>query len=387
MDKLILKKNADGRIKSGHPWIFSNEIVSHLDCSPGTIVEVISDSGKSYGLAFYNPHSLVAGRLLYATNFDFYEIKNRIEKAFELRKFLFPGEKSYRVVFGESDFLPGLIVDKYENYLSVQFLSAGIDVLKDKIVDALLQTIPDIEGIIEKDISTHRKTENLPEQEIVLHGEIPEKVRFVENRILYDISLIEGQKTGYFLDQKLNRKFLQTITSGKTVLDCFCNQGGFALNAAIGGAKYVLGVDISQNAVNASINNAKINNITNVAFIKADVFDYLEDELKAGNKWDIIVLDPPAFTKNRKTLPKAKAAYAKINRLAMKLINKGGFLVTSSCSHHLREDVFYETIQREAAKLNLKLTLIYRGLQSPDHPILVSMPETQYLKFFVFQII
>jgi len=387
MEKLILKKDADNRIRHGHPWIFSNEIVQHIDCEDGEIVEILSSTGKSYGLAFYNSHSLVAGRLLYCEKFDYSLICERIRRSLEYRKFLFPDENSYRVVFGESDLLPGLIVDKYSNYLSVQFLSAGVDKIKETIINALLEAIPDIEGIIEKDISTHRKSENLPEVETVLYGTIADKTRFSENSILFDVSLKEGQKTGYFLDQKINRKFLQSIAKGKTVLDCFCNQGGFALNAAKSGATHVLGVDISQSAVDTSQHNAKINNFNNVDFIKDDVFDFLENENSTGNKWDIIVLDPPAFTKNRKTLPKAKAGYAKINRLALKLLNKNGFIVTPSCSHHLKEQDFFDIIQREASKQNVKLRLVYRGMQSPDHPILVSMPETQYLKFFVFQLI
>ncbi len=387
MEKLILKKNADERIKHGHPWVFSNEVAQHLNCNDGEIVEILSSTGKSYGLAFYNSHSLVSARLLYTEKFDYSIICERIHRSLEYRKFIFPDENSYRVVFGESDLLPGLIVDKYSNYLSIQFLSAGVDKLKDTIIKALLDVIPNVEGIIEKDISTHRKSENLPEVETVLYGNIADKTRFSENNIFFDVSLKEGQKTGYFLDQKINRKFLQDIAKGKTVLDCFCNQGGFALNAARSDAAYVLGIDVSQSAVDASQHNAKINNFHNVNFIKDDVFDFLEKENSKGKKWDIIVLDPPAFTKNRKTLPKAKAGYAKINRLALKLLNQNGFLVTSSCSHHLKEQDFLDIIQREASKPNIKLRLVYRGIQSPDHPILVSMPETQYLKFFVFQLI
>lgn len=387
MEKLILKKNADERIKHGHPWIFSNEVERHINCEDGEIVEIVSSTGISYGLAFYNAHSLVSARLLYTDKFDYALICKRIRRSFEYRKSIFPNEDSYRVVFGESDLLPGLIVDKYSNYLSVQFLSAGVDKIKDTIISALLEVIPNIEGIIEKDISLHRKSENLPEIETILYGNIPDKIRFSENNIFFDVSLKEGQKTGYFLDQKVNRKFLQDIAKGKTILDCFCNQGGFALNAAVANASYVLGIDISQSAVNASSHNAKINNFNKVEFIKDDVFDFLEKENNQGKKWDIIVLDPPAFTKNRKTLPKAKAGYAKINRLALKLLNQNGFLVTSSCSHHLKEQDFYEIIQREASKQKIKLRLVYRGMQSPDHPILISMPETQYLKFFVFQLI
>lgn len=387
MDKIVLKPKCDFRLRAGHPWIFSNEIVGHLKKETGEIVDVVSATGYSYGKAFYNPNSLVCGRLLNAFNFNKDTIKQRIIESLEYRKFLFPQENSYRFVYGESDLLPGLIVDKYADYLSVQFLSSGMDKLKNEIVEILLEVLPGAKGIIEKDISSHRKTEGLEEIEQMLFGEIPELVRIEENGIKLDVGLAKGQKTGYFLDQKLNRKFLQGISHGKKVLDCFCNQGGFALNAAKADAKYSLAVDISSQALELAANNAKINGFENIEFGKADVFDFLEKQSSRGERWDIIVLDPPAFTKNRKTLPKAKAGYAKINKLALRMLESGGILISSSCSHHLEEEVFLELISNEAAKLGKKLRIIFRGMQSPDHPILMSMPETNYLKFFAFQVI
>ncbi len=388
MDKLLLKPRADIRIKQGHPWLFSNELALHPELAAGHIVEVHSASGVNYGTAFYNPHSLVSARLLFShTDLTKELLVNRIENALNYRRQFLPGEETFRLIYGESDLLPGLIVDKYEDYLAVQFLSAGMDLRKDLIVESLVSVLPQTKGIIEKDMSAHRTTEGLPQTEEIIFGEIPENIQISENNIKFEVALLGGQKTGYYLDQKLNRKFLQTISKGKRVLDCFCNQGGFALNAAKAGADYALGVDLSAPSLELADNNAKINDFFDVGFQKAHVFEYLENASDLNEKWDIVILDPPAFTKNRKTVPKAIAGYAKINRLALKLLSKQGFLVSSSCSHHISEEVFLELISKEAAKLNKRLRIVYRGSQSPDHPILPAMPETNYLKFFVFQII
>lgn len=388
MQTLTLKNKNDFRLRKGHPWIFSNEIVSHLDVNyPNDIVRVVSSAGYDYGFAFYNPNSLVAGRLLRTSErFDENLITKRLSTALEYRKSVLDGENSFRMVFGESDLLPGLIVDKYADYLSVQLLSRSMDARKDLIVECLLKVLPNTKGIIEKDISNHRNNEGLDQKEEVLYGEVPDAVEFEENGIKYAVPLIGGQKTGYFLDQKINRMYLQKISKGKKVLDCFCNQGGFALNAAKADADFALGVDISQSAVDTATNNASINSFTNAEFLKADVFDFLEKAVSRQEKWDIVVLDPPAFTKNRKTLPKAIAGYSKINKLALRLIPKGGYLVSSSCSHHLPEEEFLELISDEAAKQGRHLKLLYRGAQSPDHPILPAMLETNYLKYLIFKV-
>jgi len=385
---VTLKKNHDKRLWLGHHWIFSNELETVPKYDAGDIVEVFNSSGKSYGYGFFNPNSLISVRLLFTDqNIDTEFFQKRIEDAISYRKRLFPGSNVYRMVFGESDYLPGLIIDRYGDYLSIQALSAGIDKFMDEIVEALLIVLPEIPGIYEKNSSQLRVAEGLPLNEGVLYGVVPDNFIIEEEGIKLNISLSLGQKTGYFLDQRWNRKFIRSISKDMRVLDCYTNQGGFALNAALGGATKVSAIDVSQPALDQAAENAKSNNFNSIEYIKADVSEFLLNEIESGNSWDMIILDPPAFAKSRKKVPVAKAGYAKINRLAMKLITKHGILVSSSCSQQIEEDVFFDIIHREASKLNRQLRLIFRGLQSPCHPILAAMSETKYLKFFVFEVL
>jgi 23S rRNA (cytosine1962-C5)-methyltransferase len=385
---VTIKKGHERRIRSGHLWVFSNELVSVPDYEAGSVVEVQSSRGESFGYGFYNPHSLIAVRLLQTGN----EINTglfiqRIKDALDYRNLVLPGEEIYRFVFGESDFLPGLVIDRYGDYLSVQMLSAGMEQSRQMIIDALLEVIPGIKGIIEKNNSKLREIEGLPLREGVIYGSIPEEFQTLENNIKLNISLSEGQKTGYFLDQKINRRVVGSLSNGRSVLDCFCNQGGFALNAARGGAKKVMGVDSSPSAIERAGLNASSNGFENTEFIVDDVVTCLQNEISKGCTWDMVILDPPAFAKNKKSVPTAKAGYARINKLALKLIPRYGFLATSSCSQHITEDVFYEIVLKEAESRRRQLKLVYRGMQAPDHPVLSSMPETKYLKFFIFQVI
>lgn len=387
--KVHLKAYADKRLKNGHLWVFSNEL-SHVpkDIPIGSIVEVMNGKGTSFGLGFYNPNSLISVRLLNTHAFiDEKFFFNRINQALEFRKMLFPNIDNYRLIFGESDGLPGLVVDRYGDYLSIQSLSSGIEVNMPIIIDALLKAFPNTKGIIAKNISRLRLIENLEQKEEVLYGEIPEEIFITENGVKLSLNLVSGQKTGYFLDQKVNRKFLQSISKGKSVLDCFCNQGGFALNSALAGASKALGIDSSKDAIASSLKNKEINNFTNVDFQVKEVFDYLEKGAAENEKWDIIVLDPPAFAKKRKEVGAAKHGYSKINRLALEMLNNNGILISSSCSQAVEEETFLELITREAAKQRKQLQLVFRGGQSPCHPILMSMPETNYLKFFAFKVI
>ncbi|OGU16071.1 MAG: hypothetical protein A2X61_13230 [Ignavibacteria bacterium GWB2_35_12] len=385
MEKLFIKRNHDKRIKAGHLWIFSNELETIPDLSSGSVVEVYTSNNTNLGLGFYNPNSLIAVRLLktYSTvNSDFF--LDRFIKAYELRKRLGKTEMC-RLVFGESDLLPGLIVDKYSYYLSTQILSAGMEKFIDVIIEALLKILPETKGIIAKNNSKLRVLEGLPLEEKVLFGDIPDEIITIENGIKLTISLKHSQKTGYFLDQTENRKFVKSISKGLNVLDCYCNQGGFALHSAKGGAKEIVCIDSSNTALAQAKRNAEINNFTNIDFIESDVPEFLNKEISRDSKWDLIILDPPSFAKSKKDVRNASKGYAKINRLALQLLSDGGFLATSSCSQHITEETFYDIIFREAVKLNIQLRLINRGSQAPDHPILASMPETKYLKFFVFQ--
>ncbi len=384
-----LKAYADKRLKNGHLWVFSNELKSISKEIPvGSVVELLNDKGTSFGLGYYNPNSLISVRLLGThANIDEKFFIDRINLALNHRKMLFPNANNYRLIFGESDGLPGLVVDRYGDYLSLQSLSAGIELNMPTITSALIKALPNTKGIIAKNISRLRLIENLEQKEEVLFGEIPEEIFISENGVKLSLNLVSGQKTGYFLDQKVNRNFLQTISKGKTVLDCFCNQGGFALNAAFAGAKKSLGIDSSKDAISSSLKNKELNNFENADFEVQEVFQYLEKAAENKEKWDIIVLDPPAFAKKRKEVGAAKHGYSKINKLAMEMLNNNGILISSSCSQAVEEETFIEIISREAAKQHKQLQLIFRGGQSPCHPILMSMPETNYLKFFAFKVV
>lgn len=382
---MYLKRNHDKRIKGGHLWIFSNELASIPELTPGTIVEVFNSKNEEIGLGFYNPHSLISVRLLKTNkkiNIDFFT--ERISNAYAMRKQLNMTETA-RIVFGESDFLPGLIIDKYGEYLSIQILSAGMELFINEIIESLITVLPNSKGIIAKNNSKLRALEGLPLEEKVIFGSIPDEIITNENGIILSISLKQSQKTGYFLDQSYNRKFISTISYGLNVLDCYSNQGGFGLHAAKGGANNITCVDSSESALVQAKRNAELNNFTNVDLIKDDVSDYLKNELLKNSHWDMVILDPPSFAKSKKDVKTAIKGYAKINHLALQLLTDNGFLASSSCSQHITEDVFYDIIVNEAIKQQIQLKMIYRGAQAPDHPILASMPETKYLKFFVFQ--
>ncbi|MFN4770233.1 MAG: class I SAM-dependent rRNA methyltransferase [Candidatus Kapaibacterium sp.] len=386
MTTLRLAPKAHKRIRQGHLWVFRDELAPHEPCEAGDLVRIVTDYDYDLGVGFYHPTSQIAVRLLAAPDFTKERITNRLRSALQLREQLFAPETAYRLVFGESDGFPGLIVDRYGDYCAVQFLSAGIDKRRAEITEALLDVMPNVKGIIAKNDSQLRSKEGLPRTTEVLFGEIPPSIEMTENGIRYNLSLAEGQKTGYFLDQRVNRSFIAQIAKGLRVMDCFTNQGGFALNAAAGGALEVLGVDSSASAIEACSRNAALNNYTQCSWLVADVFDDLKRRAAAAEKWDMIILDPPAFTKTKAQVAQAKRGYAEINRQALKLISNGGYLVSASCSHHMREDMLMDVILEESRRVNRKLALVYRGHQSPCHPVYMPMPETQYLKFLVFRV-
>lgn len=388
MTELTIKRKAEKRIASGHLWIFSNELTEIPKIEAGTIVRIKGESGANYCTAFYNPHSLIAARLLLTDKeADKSFFVERIRAALNFRESIFQGEKTYRLIFGESDLLPGIVIDRYENCFSMQLLSAGADKLKDVIIEALLEVVPETQGIIEKNISHLRALEGLDNVEQIVYGTIPESILTTESGIKLNISLENSQKTGYYLDQRLNRLQLRQYCKDKKVLDCFANQGGFALNAAAAGAKLAVGVDSSESACHKAKINAKLNNFDNCDFVCSEVFDFLNAEIEKGAKWDVIVLDPPAFAKNKKSVPQALSAYGKLNRLALRLLSRGGILVSSSCSQNVSRNDFAETLHKEIAKAEHRAALMFTGAQSPDHPILTAMPETDYLKFFIYRII
>lgn len=385
---LRLLPNMHGRIRDGHPWVFKESLKPHEPIPIGALVRVFTDYDHDYGIGLYNPHSSVAVRLLHTheseLSVDFFV--KRLKSAIAIRERVFPGMDSYRLCFGESDGLPGLIIDRYGAYCALQCLSAGMDLRIDFIVSALRIVIPEIQGIIAKHDSQLRIKEGLNQGEYVVFGEIPEVIEISEHGIRLHVSLLHGQKTGYFLDQRLNRAWVESLSEGLDVLDCFTNQGGFALHACKGGARSVLGIDSASQAISASRINADLNGFAQCSFEQADVFDMLKKSVQEGKKWDMIILDPPAFTKSKTTLARAKRGYAEINRQALKLIRPGGYLVTASCSQHLTSQMLTDIVQAESRRVNRKLRLIHSGGQSPCHPILPIMPETSYLKCLTFEV-
>jgi len=382
----ITLKKFGNKYQSGHLWIFSNELKEVPRLEPGTIVDVIASDSTRLGLAFYNPNSLIALRLLMMKSINDFKdtIIRRIALANKRRLLISDKSNTYRMVFGESDFLPGLIIDRYENYYVIQIQSAGFERIKSLIVESLLNINPSAKGIILKANSKSREIEGLGDEDEVLFGEIPDIISIPDSGLELKISLTKGQKTGFFLDQRDNRNFLKNIAFDKNVLDCFTNIGGFALSAALGGAKSITAIDISESAIELARMNAATNKF-NINFICSDVFDYLANN--QGCQWDIIILDPPAFAKNIKSIPTAKAAYEKLNKIALSLLLPGGILLTSSCSHHIFEDVFEKLILNAARKSGVKINLIYRGSQATDHPIYPPMHQTKYLKFYAYQVL
>lgn len=390
MTTVRLKKKHDRRVRMGHLWVFSNEL-EHIPTIPaGSMVHVESADGESFGMGLFNPGSLIAVRLLQSddTELDRAFFAERFQSAKQHRERLFAGETAYRFVFGESDFLPGLIIDRYGDYFAFQVLSAGMEQRIDAITLALVDVFPNARGIVEKNNSRLREIEGLELREGVLWGDIPSEILMTENGVQFGLNLLEGQKTGYFLDQKLNRKRVQELAKGLRVLDCFTNQGGFALNAAQGGAAQVLGLDSSAQAIERCRRNAELNSLQGIAeFAEEEVFAWLEREANAGAQWDMVILDPPAFTKSRKQIHAAKRGYEKINRFGIRLLPPEGLLVTGSCSHHISEEMFLGIVHEQALREGRQMRLVFRGSQSPDHPVLFSMPETLYLKFFVFEVL
>ena len=386
---LTLKPREERRLRDGHLWAYRDELVHAPDAVPGELVRLVAHDGSSLGSGLYNPLSKIAVRLLggevETLDTDFFV--RRFRTSLQLRRRMLPNEEAYRLVFGEADLLSGLIVDVYGQYAALQMLSAGMDRAKPHVIEALRQVLPDLKGIIEKNTAQTRKKEGLELVDAVVWGEIPERVHVRENGLALEIDLLGGQKTGYFLDQKINRRVVGSLSAGRSVLDCFCNVGGFALNAAAGGARLALGVDSSVTAIEGARRHAEINGLENCTFEQANVFDLLREHVQHGRTWDVVILDPPSFAKSRTAIRGALAGYAELNRTAMKLLEPGGLLVSSSCTQLVSEHDLLDILYRESARIRKRLRLVHRGLQAPDHPVLLSMPETQYLKFLVFEVI
>ncbi len=391
METIQLKKKQERRLLKGHQWVFSNELVDvpgHIE--PGDVVRLVAFGGQHLGIGFYNPHSLISFRFLTHTDVaigpEFF--LERIQTACSLRYVLYPPHKTntFRVVHSESDFLPGLIIDKFNDILSVQTFSAGMERHLDTIVETLKQLFSP-RMIVLRNESQLRKQEGLACYQRIAFGTKETALTQVHSYgLTFEIDALHGQKTGFFLDQRENRMRVSRYAKDAKMLDIFSNDGGFALHAARGGATEIDVIDSSESALLRCDNNFKLNNLISSVSIQSDAFEALNKLQGKQDKYDLIVLDPPSLTKSKKTLPNAIQAYKKLNKLSLALLRNGGFFATSSCSHHVTEEAFYGFIFRAAYEQKCRLRLLEKGFQAPDHPVLISMPETQYLKFAIFQL-
>lgn len=390
MTKVILHQGKQKRVAGGHPWIYRTEIKEIMgDFSPGDIVDVYDFRDRFIGRGYINPASQITIRILTrnleeAIDEEFF--RKRILAAWEYRQKVVKDTNAYRVIFGEADFLPALIVDKFGDYLSVQTLALGIDVHKETIFK-LLREIINPKGIYERNDVSVRKLEGLPYITGFIGEPFETGVAIRENGIRFVVDLEGGQKTGYFLDQRENRMALQGLVKDARVLDCFCHTGTFAMYAAKYGAREVLGLDIAAPALEVAKANAELNGFSNIcSFQEGNSFDVLRSMEKAGEKFDVVILDPPAFTKSRQAIQGAIRGYKEINLRGMKLLAPGGYLITCSCSYHMHEDMFLEVILDAGRDAGRQLRLVELRRQAKDHPMLLAYPESHYLKCVVLQV-
>ena len=401
--KIIITPKGEAALTGGHPWVYEGEVTA-VDgaAEDGGLVDVVSRRGSWLGCGFYNSRSKIRVRLVSRNaNDDFSDAfwERRIRYAWEYRKTVMgeTNSRCCRVIFGEADLFPGLTVDRFESVLVTQTLSLGMERIKSRLFPLLAKVLredgQDIRGIYERNDVAIRELEGMAQGKgwYPLPGETPPAqttVDIVENGIRYTVDFENGQKTGFFLDQKYNRLAVSRLAKGRTVLDCFTHTGSFALNAARGGAAHVTAVDVSEFAVQCAAENARRNGLDGVMdCMAANVFDLLPQLEKQPRKYDFIILDPPAFTKSRKTVASAMTGYKEINYRAMKLLPRGGYLATCSCSHFATEELFIKMLRSAARDAGVQLRQIEARQQCADHPILWGVEETNYLKFFIFQVI
>lgn len=397
MSIITLKKGEGRLLKSGGSWIFDNEIDSIMGAfHNGDIVEVHDFDGYPMGKGFINQNSKIRIRMMtrkkdQEINHDF--LVMRVKNAWEYRKTVMPDDLGCcRVIFGEADWLPGLIVDKYEDVLVVQCLALGMMQFKEEIVDILKELMLTdgfrVRGVFERSDAKERKKEGLPLHKGFIGEAFDPHVDIVENGVHYMVDVENGQKTGFFLDQKFNRKAMHHICKDKDVLDCFTHMGTFALNAGIAGAKSVEGLDISDFAIEQARENARLNGLDEtVKFRTADVLDELPKLVSKGKQYDVVILDPPAFTKAREATKNAIKGYREINMQGLRLVKDGGYLASCSCSHFMTQELLQKTIKEAAKATHKRLRQVEFRTQAPDHPILWAADESYYLKFYIFQVV
>jgi 23S rRNA (cytosine1962-C5)-methyltransferase len=383
---LILKSQSDRRLKLGHLWVFSNEVDTERsplkNFAMGQQALVTTHSGKSLGIAFMNPTGLICGRMVsrdqaYPLNKSL--LVHRFKQSLALRELVFD-EPYYRLIYGDSDLLPGLVVDRFGDYLVAQISGAGMELLKAEIVDALVQVIKP-KGILFSNEHGARELEGLPEYTEVAYGEVPECVELIENKTRFMAPIRGGQKTGWFYDHRVNRAQLQQYVKGKKVLDVFSYIGGWGVQAAVAGANEVTCVDASEQALEGVKQNAELNGVSKViTTVHGKAIDVLKKMIEDDVRFDVIVLDPPAFIKRRKDQKAGEAAYRHINELAMRLLGRDGLLVSASCSMHLGKNTLLEIVRAAGRHLDRHVQIIGQGGQGPDHPVHPAIPETEYLK-------
>lgn len=405
MSAVVTLKKGEGRtIKAGGAWIFDNEIDTIVGTfENGEVVLVHDFDGYPMGKGFINQNSKIRIRMLtrhveQEINREFFNM--RVKNAWEYRKVVLGQNPedlmACRVIFGEADFLPGLTIDKYADVLVVECLALGMEPFKELIVDLLKEELAkdgiQIRGVYERSDANERKKEGLPKKKGFIGAEFDTDVEIVENGVHYLVDVVNGQKTGFFLDQKYNRLAMQRICKGKKVLDCFTHMGTFALNAGIAGASDVIGLDISEYAVEQATENARRNGLEDtVHFRCANVFDELPRLAAEGEKFDVVILDPPAFTKSREATKNAIKGYREINMKGLKLVKDGGYFATCSCSHFMTQELLAKTVKEAAKATHKRLRQVEFRTQAPDHPILwansTNVPESYYLKFYIFQVV
>ena len=390
-----IKKGEARALKGGGLWIYDNEIEKITgDYENGDLVYVHDFDDFYLGCGFINTNSKITVRVMSRVKgqeIDHEFITMRVNAAWEYRKTTVDTD-SCRIIFGEADFLPGLVIDKFSDILVVQSLALGIDRMKTEIIEILTDLLAKdgikIRGVYERSDAKVRSNEGMERVKGFIGGEFDTKVEIVENGVKYLVDVAEGQKTGFFLDQKYNRAAVAKLCKGARVLDCFTHTGSFALNAGKAGAKEVIGVDASELGITQAIENAALNGLSNtVKFLTADVFDLLPEYEKNGEQFDVVILDPPAFTKSKSSVKNAIKGYREINLRAMKLVKDGGYLATCSCSHFMTPDLFAETIGQAAKNVKKRIRQVEYRTQAADHPILWAAEESYYLKFFIFQVI
>ncbi|MCH5270617.1 MAG: class I SAM-dependent rRNA methyltransferase [Lachnospiraceae bacterium] len=394
-DAVVTLKKGEGRIlKAGGAWVYDNEIASIKGSfENGDIVTVEDFDGFFLGYGFINTKSKLTVRMLSRkknTVIDDAFLESRVQKAWDYRKQVID-TGSCRLLFGEADFLPGIVVDKFEDVLVVESLALGIDKLKLQIIEAIKQVLAKdgiaIRGVYERSDAKVREQEGMERHKGFIGEPFDTRVEITENGVKYIVDVEDGQKTGFFLDQKNNRAAIQKLCKDKKVLDCFTHTGSFALNAGIAGAKEVLGVDASELGIAQAKENAVLNHLEDrVSFVCADVFELLPELESKGKKFDVVILDPPAFTKSRSSVKNAVKGYREINVRGMKLVEDGGFLATCSCSHFMNPELFQKTIAEAARGAHKRLRQVEFRTQAPDHPILWAADSSYYLKFYIFQV-